>query len=94
MYKIKRKHILPLLKAKKEDGQMFSVTFLKKDGTVREMTARLGVKKHLAGGELKFDAEGRGYLPVFDMGQKDYRMINLNTLMTVKMDGTLYRVVD
>lgn len=94
MFKIKRKHILSLLKAKKENGQMFSVSFIKNDGSVREMTARLGVTKHLAGGELKFHAESMGYLPVFDMQKKGYRMININTLMTVKMDGTTYKVVD
>ena len=29
------------------DGKIFSVSFTKKDGSHREMNARLGVKKHL-----------------------------------------------
>lgn len=46
---------------------IFSVDFIKKDGSARTMTCRLGVTKHLKGGELPFDPIEKGLLPVYDM---------------------------
>jgi len=72
-------------------SQIFSVKFYKKDGTLREMVCRLGVKKHLKGGELAYDAKSLGYLPVFDMQKEDYRMINTNTIVEIKINGQVYK---
>ena len=36
-------------------GKIFGVSFTKKDGSHRDMTARLGVKKHLKGGERAYN---------------------------------------
>ena len=72
-------------------NNIFSAVFIKKDGTLREMVCRLNVKKHLKGGELKYDAKGRGLLPVFDMQKEAYRMINLNTLVRLKISGKIYK---
>lgn len=71
-------------------GQIFSVQFTKKDGTLRDMVCRLGVKKYLKGGKLKFDAKSMGYLPVFDMQKQAYRMINVNTLISAKINNEKY----
>jgi hypothetical protein len=73
-----------------KNGNIFSVQFIKKDGTLRDMVCRLGVKKYLKGGELKFDAKSMGYLPVFDMQKQQYRMININTLVSAKINGEKY----
>lgn len=73
-------------------GNIFSVQFLKKDGTLRDMVCRLGVKKHLKGGTLKFDAKSKGLLPVFDMQKQAYRMINTNTLVKAKINGVIYDI--
>jgi hypothetical protein len=75
-------------------SQIFSVKFIKKDGTLREMVCRLGVKKHLKGGELAYDAKSMGYLPVFDMQKEDYRMINTNTIVEIKINGIIYKVTE
>jgi len=72
-------------------SQIFSVKFIKKDGSLREMVCRLGVKKHLKGGELAYDAKSLGYLPVFDMQKEDYRMINTNTIVEIKINGQVYK---
>ena len=69
------------------DGKIFTVEFVKKDGTVRKMNARLGVKKHLKGGSLAFDPLERNLLPVFDMQKEGYRMINASTILTIKIGG-------
>lgn len=66
------------------NGRFFSVSFVKKDGTTRRMTARLGVKKDIKGVGLKFNPTERNLIVVFDIHKKAYRMINLSTILTFK----------
>ena len=66
------------------NGKFFSVSFIKKDGTERRMTARLGVKKDIKGVGLKFNPTERNLIVVFDIHKKAYRMINLSTILTFK----------
>lgn len=73
-------------------SKIFSVVFEKKDGTLREMVCRLGVKKHLKGGELSYDPDEKNYLVVFDMQSEGYRTININTLKKIKFEGVTYEV--
>jgi hypothetical protein len=72
---------------KKTKGKIFSVTFVKKDGSVRKMTARLGVKKDLKGVGLSFDPTAKQLVVVFDMHKRAYRMINLQTIITFKHES-------
>ena len=90
MKKISRKDILHLLEQNK--GSIFSVVFLKKDGSIRHMTCRFGVKKHLKGGKLKFNPLERSLLVVFDMQKESYRMIILETISNINMKGVDYYV--
>lgn len=69
----------------KANGKFFSVTFEKKDGTLRKMVCRTGVKKHLKGGELKHNPAELGHLVVFDVQKKEYRTINLNTVKEISL---------
>ena len=76
------------------NGKIFSSTFIKKDGTHRLMTARLKVSKG-----LKEDAKPRPYEPskynlicVYDMTKQGYRMINLNTLLTLSINKNNYKI--
>lgn len=66
------------------NGRFFSVSFIKKDGTTRKMTARLGVKKDIKGVGLKFNPTERNLIVVFDIHKRAYRMINLSTILTFK----------
>ena len=66
------------------NGKFFSVSFIKKDGSERKMTARLGVKKDIKGVGLKFNPTERNLIVVFDIHKKAYRMINLSTILTFK----------
>jgi hypothetical protein len=68
--------------------KFFTATFIKKDGSLRTMNCRLGVKKHLKGGEKKYNTEIYNYLTVYDMQKKGYRTININTLKELKI-GTV-----
>jgi hypothetical protein len=76
------------------NGRIFSVKFLKKDGTVRDMTCRLGVKKHVKGVGLNYCPQEHDLITVFDMGKKDYRSVPLDSsLLLVKINGQTLWVV-
>jgi hypothetical protein len=65
-------------------NKFFTISFIKKDGTLRKMNARLGVIKHLKGGKKSYNPDDFNYLTVFDLGKKQYRTVNLNTVKEVK----------
>jgi hypothetical protein len=77
---------------KATNGKFFTVTFIKKDGTERVMNARLGVKVYLRGGQLAYDAESKGLIPVYDVKTGGYRMVNINTITHLKIGKNEYDV--
>lgn len=89
--RITTENAVKLIKA--TNGQIFTAEFEKKDGTIRQMNCRLGVKKHLKGGEMAYDPQEYDLLPVFDVQKKDYRMINTSTLRRVTVEGQSYEVI-
>jgi hypothetical protein len=65
------------------NGKFFSVKFVKKDGSIRQMNCRLGVVKHLRGGERTLP---RDYIVAFDVNADEkggYRAINPATVLAV-----------
>lgn len=64
------------------NGKIFSVEFIKKDGARRLMNCRLGVTKHLKGGECTLDKEK--FLVVYDLQSEGYRAINKDSIINVK----------
>lgn len=72
------------------EGRIFSAYFRKKNGEMREMVCRRGVKAHLAGGSLRYDPKAKMVLPVFDMQKEDYRMVNLRTLVSFNIGGETF----
>ncbi|BAF73356.1 SH3 beta-barrel fold-containing protein [Sulfurovum sp. NBC37-1] len=74
------------------NGKIFAVQFTKKDGTLRMMLARLGVQKDLKGGN-NGASEKNSLITVWDMVANGYRMVNLETLLTLKVGGVRYEVV-
>ena len=77
---------------KSTHGKIFSCEFIKKDGSLRKMVARLGVAKNLKGGKNGASAKN-SLVTVYDMVARAYRMINLETLTTLKVGGVYYEVV-
>ena len=65
MKRISRKKALE--KLYESAGRIFYAEFVKKDGSLRRMTARLGVHKGITGKGMRYDPLERGLLPVFDM---------------------------
>jgi hypothetical protein len=77
---------------KSAKGKIFSATFVKSNGDIRVMTARTGVKKNLKGVGMRYNPEERNLIGVFDMNKRQYRLINIGTLLNVKIAGVLYNV--
>lgn len=75
------------------NGKIFSVKFVKKDGTVRDMVCRLGVKKHIKGVGLNYSPEVYDLVVVFDMQKRSYRMINLSSIKTITINSKDYKVI-
>ena len=72
----KRKQIIKAIKT----GKFFTIKFVKKNGELRELNGRLGVKKHLKGGKLGYDPSTFNYIIVFDVVAKGYRTVNVDTV--------------
>ena len=65
-------------------GRFVTVKFIKKDGSIRTINGRTGVKKHLNGGYNYNDTNK--YLTIYDVVEKGYRNINYDTIMSINCD--------
>lgn len=74
------------------DNQIFSVKFTKKDGSIRDMNARLGVKKYVTGVGMAYNPADYDLITAFDMQKHAYRMINIKTLISAKINGNEYQI--
>ena len=63
-------------------GKFFTVLFVKKDGTLRELNGRLGVIKHLKGGTSTLNPDK--FITVYDLKSEGYRAIDKTTILEVK----------
>ena len=77
------------------NGKFFGVTFVKNDGTIREMQARTGVTKYLVNpgaAPKNKTAQQQKYINVYDCQKKGYRSINRDTILSVRCEGVeIYR---
>ena len=80
-----------------QNGKVVSVKFIKRTtGEVRTMQCKLGVKKHLTGGVLKYDPKDYQLLTVYSMDvaavdpKKAYRSIPLDAVLEVTASGVVY----
>lgn len=65
--------------------KIFTVTFEKKDGSVRVLNGRKGVKKYVKG--TGNGIKKPGLVTVFDMGLREYRTVTLNRVLEAKTRG-------
>ena len=77
---------------KTTNGRFFGVTFVKQDGTLRNMNARTGVSSHIKGTGASRAGTNDKYLTVFDAQKRAYRTINLETVQSLKIDGVTFQV--
>jgi hypothetical protein len=87
----------------KSKPQQFTATFIKKDNTIRVMTAMVGVKAGVSGKGMSWNPEDRGMLCVHECQNESQkglpaedkkRIINVMTLLSIKIEGEEYQVVD
>lgn len=71
-------------------GKFFTVTFIKKDGTIRTMTARTGVRKGVKGIGLGYNAKDKGIKIVWSCDAENFRAIKLNSILGIKFKGKNY----
>jgi len=69
----------------------FGVVFTKKNGELRNMNCRLGVKSKLRGGQST-TAHKPNLVTVYDMNKRDYRCINLDTVKSLNIAGKHYEI--
>jgi hypothetical protein len=75
------------------EGKIFTCEYVKKDSTLRTINCRLQVKKGVTGKGLKYNPIERGLIPVYDMQNKGFRMLNLLTLKSLSINNSFYKVV-
>ena len=90
MGKSKVETVAEIIKA--QGNKAVTVTFIKRTtGEKRVMNCRLGVKKHLKGGELKYDPKDYQLLTIYDLQKHDYRCISLDSVEKVVASGITYQ---
>ena len=67
------------------NGKFVTIEFIKKDGSLRKINGRLGVKAPLKGGKSTLDASQ--YITIYSMADQGYRAINRDTIKSVSLDG-------
>lgn len=72
-------------------GKFFSVVFRKKNGELRKMNCRIGVKKHLKSNASATTAGYANYITVYDVVAKAYRTINLDTIREFRGSNTVLK---
>tara|TARA_R110002049_G_scaffold165380_1_gene331315 strand:+ start:1847 stop:2125 length:279 start_codon:yes stop_codon:yes gene_type:complete len=78
---------------KESKGLIFSTTYIKKDNTIRTLTARTG-KQYTPKTDRKapYNAQNYNLLPLYDMRKKAFRMLNFETLLTLSINKTKYTI--
>ena len=71
-------------------GRMFGATFIKKDGSIRNMNCRTGVAKYIKSGHKRYNYGN--LICVFDLKKKGYRTINIDTLQSLRANKEAYYV--
>ena len=74
-------------------GKIFTTTYIKKDKSKRVMNCRLEVKKGVTGEGLRYNPDEYNLIPVYDMQIGGYRMVNVDTLVSLSISNETYEVV-
>ena len=75
-------------------GKISYVEFYKKDGSLRKMLGRTGVRKDVNGEGLKYNPREKNLITFRDMQKQAHRVINVDTIQTIKAQGEKYEVMN
>lgn len=78
----------------RDEGKLFSVTFVKKDGSLRKMVARLDVKSYLTGGAPRYNATAYNMIVVFSMDDLGYRTVVVDRIVRLKAYNQVLNLQD
>ena len=90
MATINRKRFIELVRGSR--GRFMGITFVKKNGTEREMNCRLHVSKGVKNKGMSWSPSERGYMTVYDTQKRGHRLVNINTVKSLKVNGDTYTV--
>lgn len=82
MKKLTRQELVEKVESSK--GRILTVSFVKKDGSLRNLNGRLGVTTHLRGGNSTVDKDR--FITIYDLKNDGYRVVNRETIYSVKID--------
>jgi hypothetical protein len=68
-------------------NKFMTVTFMKKDKTVRTINGRLNVKKYLRGGKATVDTDK--FLVLYSIADHGYRAVNKDSILSIAVDGVI-----
>ena len=74
-------------------GRKFTVSFIKRDGSLRVMPARLGMQRNLSGKGMSFNPATKQLMPVWSTKDQGYRMVNLATVTELKIGNKTYAAI-
>jgi len=75
------------------NGKFFTVEFVKRStGEVRIMRATTNYESKTVGGLMKYDANAKSLIPVWDMDKKAFRSIPTDAVLRIKALGNTYEV--
>lgn len=77
---------------KNSKGKIMTVVYKKKNGELRTINLRTGVKQNITGKGMSYDPDTHGYVIVWDMQKKNYRTLNPNTATLLKAMGKTYTI--
>jgi hypothetical protein len=77
---------------KNSKGKIMTIVYRKKDGSIRTINTRTGVKKNITGAGLKYNPDEHGYVILWDLSKQAYRTVNLNTVTALKGGGKVYAI--
>lgn len=84
------------------NGTIYSVSFVKKDGTKRLMNSIKGTSRGVKGVGSKYDTKSKGLLPVYDLQlakqnpenpDKAWRTVNINTIFELTVNKEKFEII-
>ena len=76
-----------------QSNHLLSIKFTKKDGSIRNLVGRFGVRKGVNGKGLKYNPNAIGLICIFDVKADGFRMVSTDNLISAKLDGDRKSVV-
>ena len=84
------------------NGTIYSVSFIRKDGSTRLMNSIKGTSRGVKGVGAKYDAKSKGLLTVYDLQlakqnpenpEKAWRTVNIQTIFEISVNKEKFEVI-